>query len=301
MNSGVDELYLRKKVVLVQTNENTHAHIDNRHVLLHYKRLIHLLLNSISFDRSNENIYAGRIEFNLHKDDFDFLKAFTDNSDDTVGTFNKIDEIISRQFKKSKLSEYIETYLTWTDHIYLHCFNKGTALLVIAAFAMYFVLRLLREKYPLWYVFKLIIFILWIFDILLTYMQLSSEEEANTMADTAKFASLPMSCKQQNMNWWQVAWNSMVGRDDCREYYKTMLRKEIYLVTPLMVLSHQVGVVVATPAYKIGTALGNFCSGIMGEHNKFYIPKHSFHFVILFHSITICFYKKRTVHTHIQN
>lgn len=54
--------------------------------------------------------------------------------------------------------------------------------------------------------------------------------------------------------------------DDCREYHKIMLNNVFYTVAPFKVISHQVGIVILTPAASIGKAFGDLVSGMMGNN-----------------------------------
>lgn len=51
--------------------------------------------------------------------------------------------------------------------------------------------------------------------------------------------------------------------DDCIEYHHVLYKDQFYSISPLVVFSHQVGIVFHTPASYVGQALGSFTSGIL--------------------------------------
>lgn len=56
------------------------------------------------------------------------------------------------------------------------------------------------------------------------------------------------------------------SKEECRNYHKVMLRDSFYKIGPFTVLSHQIGIVVATPASMIGKGVGDFIASLLGKY-----------------------------------
>lgn len=77
---------------------------------------------------------------------------------------------------------------------------------------------------------------------------------------------MPAHCKRSEMSWWGYIFttNNQI-KDECRKYHKTRLENILWKVSPIEIISHQIGVIILTPASYIGKAIGDITSGILSK------------------------------------
>lgn len=178
-----------------------------KHLLIHYKRLVNQILQLVKFDKVDQNTYKATVNLNIHTDDYDYLKEFTESSEISESTLRKIDNILSRQFETTSANKLFDTYLTWTDHLYLKIFNSQTMVLLACVFALVVSYKLLKARFTVWTVVKYLLLLFWITDTYFTWMSLLQEAESNSIADSLKYKNVPPHCKPDEMTWWQYTWS----------------------------------------------------------------------------------------------
>lgn len=195
----------------LDANSENHCHklqtTAEKYILIHYKRLVYQILQMVKFDKEDQNTYKGLVNLNIHVDDYDYLKDFTESSEISENTFRKINDILSRQFETRSANKLFDTYLTWTDHLYLKIFNSQTMVLTACLFALVISYKLLKAHFTVWTVVKYLLLLFWIVDTYFTWMSLLQEAESNNIADSLKYKNVPPHCRPEEMTWWQYTWS----------------------------------------------------------------------------------------------
>ncbi|KAF5287549.1 hypothetical protein FQR65_LT12220 [Abscondita terminalis] len=231
--------------------------------LEHYKRLITFILNNAAFDDKSSS-YKGQLKLNIQSADYRFLSHFIrEHSKEDAAVLRKIDQIMNRILTRSKLEEFTEVLMSWSDYIYFTFYNRTSGIILSCMFLLLISYKLLKTNFTIWSVVKYLIFIGWVFDFAFTWIRLLQEAEINKLADTIRYKVIPLHCDPDKMSIWQYMWFSISTSDECRQYHQTIYSDTFYSIAPLQVLSHQLGIIIYTPALNMGKAVGSFTSGIL--------------------------------------
>lgn len=233
--------------------------------LAHYKRLINFILNLVKLDDSSA--YNGRLNLKISPADYKFLLKFVTDTENTenAALLRKIEQVMNRILTKSKLEYVTEIVITWTDYVYFNFFNRTTAIIVSCIFLLVISYKLLKASFTIWSVVKYLLFLGWVTDFAFTWISLLKEAEINQLADTLRYEAVSPHCDPRQMSWFQYLMYSISSDSECRKYHQTIYKDIFWDIAPLRVISHQLGIVMFTPATHIGRAIGDLVSGMMGS------------------------------------
>ncbi|XP_019870580.2 uncharacterized protein LOC109599079 isoform X2 [Aethina tumida] len=209
---------------------------------LYIKRIINLILNSANLQKEHST-YQGQIKLTIPVDDYNYIVDFTNAKSVDIDMLKKLDAVLSNVFKKN-LNEY---WLEAGEKILLLLLSESTLHCVSIIGILTFVYFMHKSKYPLWFIFKYVLFLCWIYDAFVTYIHLQEEYDRHNIK------ILGEQCNK-SYTFLEAIQNLMTGENDCK-------RK---LLSPFTVLAEQCAHIVR-PLQFVGEGLGGFASGLWGK------------------------------------
>ncbi|CAH0555401.1 unnamed protein product [Brassicogethes aeneus] len=199
------------------------------------KRVVGLIVNSAILEKEGE-FYNGQIKINIAEVDFKFLKDFTSNADLNMNMLQKLDAILSEAFKKTMNDYYMET----RNQILYMLLSETTVHIVCLTFILVFIYLMFKANFSLWYIVKYLLFIAWIYDAFVKYINLSEEFDIHNLKLMANKCNI-------SSGTWADTWNYIFGYTEC----------ERKIISPFVVLEEQFKHIVA-PLQYFGRGMGKF-------------------------------------------
>lgn len=129
-----------------------------------YKRTINMLLNTV-VTNPDRTAYTGRLNLNILKEDYDFLKNFAKFDDDeTSMKMQKVDKILSQIYVKSGYDYISEGFIQFC--------TLEVAVVLSAIFVFFVSYNLVKSNIRVWTIAKYMFFLIWIIDFLFTWKYL---------------------------------------------------------------------------------------------------------------------------------
>ncbi|XP_048267029.1 chloride channel CLIC-like protein 1 isoform X3 [Bombus terrestris] len=255
---------IRKDIVQESTEAQNeleplkHENNYSSHEAIFYKRLINLLLSNIRIENENEASITGILEIQVSHSQMEILRNFQIHKT----SLREIDEILSNIIQEPRYNYMFEAIRIF-DVLHkgfgrilrtVQEYPDGAIILftMIMACVTFKMIRY-GQRFPILCIIQ-IIFILSFF---MTWWQLIKEAEIKSVAAQMKFSDIPISCQPDKMNLWHK-FVSFFSKDDCEQYYETVMSNPKLKITPAFALSHFITTVVLHPVTHIGTVISGF-------------------------------------------
>ncbi|CAK9815877.1 Chloride channel CLIC-like protein 1 [Anthophora quadrimaculata] len=230
----------------------------SNHEIIFYKRLINLLLTNLNIKTKDDISIKGILEIEISHSQMEILQNFQVHKK----SLREVDEILSNVIKKPQYNYmsgpmYVFDVLQKTFNIIFKIVQEHPDGIAII-FAMLMVVlsfRMIRWRQTL-PIFSLIQ-IIFVLSFFMTWWQLIQEAEIKAAAAQMKFTEIPISCQPDKMNLWHKFVAYFI-KDDCEQYYKTMMSNPKLTITPAFALSHFVTTVILHPITHVGTIISSF-------------------------------------------
>lgn len=143
----------------------------NHIAVMLYKRSLNMVLNLMQINEE-QSMYNGQIDLTISVDDFNFIKAFVKNKEESADLFHKIDDILSRLYKKAMTTSMLESVQFWFDNFYYNFLNPRTMIFVTFLIILYISYKLISARLTLFSIFKHLLFLAWIVDYAFVWLHL---------------------------------------------------------------------------------------------------------------------------------
>ncbi|KAL1494816.1 hypothetical protein ABEB36_010349 [Hypothenemus hampei] len=251
MNTNAKAKYVKSTLKKSSSTSILNEPLDmGNHICnIHLKRIISLLVNQLSIDKSDEKKYQGYLKLKLVKDSWTFLQDFVHDNDFSAEKLRMLDSVLSEALKKSltdNISDYSHSLIMKLSSLIL---NIRILWIPGALFLAYAVTQLFKNNFSFSYILKYLFVLVLISDFGFRYNNLVevAKEHNENVIYSKKCDPTQMSW----LEWFKSSWDNK----DC----------ERRMITPLDAFLDQIKQLIIVPLPALGEAMGGFASNMYSK------------------------------------
>lgn len=138
----------------------------------YYKRLVNMMINSLSEDPDAPDTYRGDVIFNVDKGDFEYLKKFAECGENDLKDYQNVDKIISNMLTMRPYQYDSSIMMSSVDLALAILEDKRTYLILLVLFVIMLIYKLLKARFTVRYMFSYLLLVIWIVDFAFTWKHL---------------------------------------------------------------------------------------------------------------------------------